>query len=229
LLTPEVCSDSDQTIPNSCEESEDEFQCSNSENSDSDLSEESEHETKEEKDPCEDPKTQALVEMQEMQKKSVFYNKLARASIKLQGKKKNDTESNFKKIWKDELTTLDRINLVKFYNERNSKKQIEFDKTCINTLDLNKDDNQWEKNKKNLSKIISWSINKANLENNKILIERRIFAAKESSERFRGTSSEKKGEIEEGVKQFLQNPRPEGVVLNPIAKDLLIRFAEKEK
>ena len=70
--TPEVYSDSDQTIPNSCEESEDEFQCSNSENSDSDLSEESEHETKEEKDPCEDPKTQALVEMQEMQKKISF-------------------------------------------------------------------------------------------------------------------------------------------------------------
>jgi hypothetical protein len=99
----------------------------------------------------------------------------------------------------------------------------------MNTLDLKKDDNLWKENKANLREIIIWSINIANIKENKVISESTISAAEASNKRFHGTSSEKKGEIEEGVKQFLQYPKPEGVVLNPIAQALLKILPQKEK
>jgi len=198
----------------------------------SDSEEESEDEPEEEEKPNEDLKIKALREMEKLQKPLVSYNKLARAFKKLEGKSEVETGSYFEKIWKEELTTLDRIKLVEFYNERNSAESIDFDKKCMNTLDLKKDDNPWEMNKENLSKIISWSINMANIEESKVATERTISAAKVSNKRFHGISSKEKGEIEEGVKQFRENPRgakPSGEALNPIATALVARFPKKEK
>ncbi len=79
-----------------------------------------EFDLEEEEKPNEDLRYEALRAMQEIQKESVFDNKLARAFTKLEGKSVVDAGSDFEKIWKDELTTLDRKNLVKFYNEKKS-------------------------------------------------------------------------------------------------------------
>jgi len=181
------------------------------------------------KDLNKDLKYVALLAMEEMQEPLVSDNKLARAFKKLEGKSEVETGSDFEKIWKEELTTLDRIKLVEFYNHTNSSERIDFDEKCMNTLDLRKDRSPWEANKKNLSKIISWSIQLANIEENKVINERAISAAEASNKRFHGISSKEKGEIEEGVKQFLQYPKPDGVVLNPIAQALLKRLPQKEK
>jgi hypothetical protein len=192
----------------------------------------SEEEPEEEKKSYEYLKYEALLAMQEIQKESVFYNKLARAFTKLEGKEVGE-EPDFEKIWKEELTTLDRKNLVKFYNDKNPAKSIDFDENfSMNTLDLRKGDNPWETNKANLSKIISWSIDFANQEGNKTTTEGIISAAEASNKRFHGISSKEKGEIEKGVKQFREYRReasPSGEALNPIAQALVKRFPEKEK
>ncbi len=180
----------------------------------------------------EDFKYEALRAMQEIQKESVFDNKLARAFTKLEGKSVVEAKPDFEEIWKEELTTLDRKNLVEFYNKENPTETISPDKNCMNTLDLKRDGDLWKGNKENLSKIISWSIDIANKEESKTRIERIISDAKASNKRFHGISSKEKGEIEEGVKQFREYRRGvslSGEVLNPIAQALVGKFPQKGK